>query len=175
MMKVSYLTLAPAVASLVIAAGAAALARQPETPVKTPADMPASTPAPPRLIYTCPMHPQVVQAQPGTCPLCRMSLKPMKVVRVEASQEDTGDRTSATDHGAMPMQSHKGGHEMHMGHGSMNHGMCGCGMCMMMMGMGNMEMAGMEGMNHGSNSATAKPAAQRSYSSGRGSGRGCGC
>jgi uncharacterized protein involved in copper resistance len=99
-----------------------------------------------------------------------MSLKPMKVVSVEASQEGASNRTSSTDHGAMPMNSHEGGHEMHMDHGGMNHGMCGCGMCMMTMGMGNME-----GMNHGSNLGTAKPAAVRSYSSGRGGSRGCGC
>lgn len=26
-------------------------------------------------LYTCPMHPEVRQAQPGSCPLCGMSLK----------------------------------------------------------------------------------------------------
>ena len=27
--------------------------------------------------YTCPMHPQIVQASPGTCPICGMALEPM--------------------------------------------------------------------------------------------------
>jgi alpha-beta hydrolase superfamily lysophospholipase len=30
-------------------------------------------PGPP---YTCPMHPQVVQPEPGTCPICKMALEP---------------------------------------------------------------------------------------------------
>jgi pimeloyl-ACP methyl ester carboxylesterase len=30
-------------------------------------------PGPP---YTCPMHPQVVQSEPGTCPICKMALQP---------------------------------------------------------------------------------------------------
>ncbi|HRG38876.1 MAG TPA: heavy metal-binding domain-containing protein, partial [Bacteroidia bacterium] len=28
--------------------------------------------------YTCPMHPQIVQDGPGKCPLCRMTLVPLK-------------------------------------------------------------------------------------------------
>src|SRR5262245_5559546 len=28
-------------------------------------------------IYTCPMHPQVRQDHPGTCPICGMSLEPV--------------------------------------------------------------------------------------------------
>ena len=27
-------------------------------------------------LYTCPMHPEVVQAGPGTCPKCGMALEP---------------------------------------------------------------------------------------------------
>ena len=38
--------------------------------------------------YTCPMHPQVRQSDPGTCPLCGMSLEPVvAAVRAEASPE----------------------------------------------------------------------------------------
>jgi hypothetical protein len=173
-MRTRYFMLAPAVVLLTIAAGAAALARQPETPAKSPVDTPPSTAAPPRLVYTCPMHPQVVQAKPGNCPLCRMSLKAMKVVSVNESQEVTSRDTTSMDHEGMSMPDHGDIQGMQMQHGSTGHGMCGCGMCMMM-GMGNMEMSGMQGMNHGSNSATAKPAAVRSYSSRRGGGRGCGC
>src|SRR6476646_797898 len=29
--------------------------------------------------YTCPMHPQIVQIGPGTCPVCGMALEPMDV------------------------------------------------------------------------------------------------
>lgn len=28
------------------------------------------------VLYTCPMHPEVVQDHPGTCPKCGMTLKP---------------------------------------------------------------------------------------------------
>ncbi|MGH7434615.1 MAG: HAD-IC family P-type ATPase, partial [Polyangiaceae bacterium] len=34
-------------------------------------------PAPPGAIYTCPMHPEVRQAGPGSCPRCGMALEPV--------------------------------------------------------------------------------------------------
>src|SRR5712664_3763212 len=38
--------------------------------------------------YTCPMHPQIVQLGPGTCPICGMALEPMDVfAEVEADPE----------------------------------------------------------------------------------------
>lgn len=37
----------------------------------------ASAPAGAR--YTCPMHPEIVQDHPGTCPICGMALEPMSV------------------------------------------------------------------------------------------------
>jgi P-type Cu+ transporter len=47
-----------------------------------------STPvAPPQqngIRYTCPMHPEVVQWGPGTCPKCGMALEPMDIVAEEA-------------------------------------------------------------------------------------------
>jgi Cu+-exporting ATPase len=36
----------------------------------------ATTPAPAGTIYTCPMHPQIRQEGPGTCPICGMALEP---------------------------------------------------------------------------------------------------
>ncbi|MEX2629114.1 MAG: heavy metal translocating P-type ATPase [Tistlia sp.] len=36
-------------------------------------------PAPPGTLYTCPMHPEIVQEGPGTCPKCGMALEPMGV------------------------------------------------------------------------------------------------
>jgi hypothetical protein len=39
-------------------------------------------PALPPLLQTCPMHPDIVEPKPGTCPLCRMNLVP---VRLDAS------------------------------------------------------------------------------------------
>jgi P-type Cu+ transporter len=45
---------------------------------KQQADMPADT------IYTCPMHPQIRQVGPGSCPICGMALEP-EVASLDAS------------------------------------------------------------------------------------------
>ncbi len=42
-----------------------------------PASAAPAEPAPPGTQYTCPMHPEIVQDHPGTCPLCGMALEPM--------------------------------------------------------------------------------------------------
>jgi len=34
------------------------------------------TPTPAATVYTCPMHPEIQQAQPGRCPKCGMKLEP---------------------------------------------------------------------------------------------------
>jgi Cu+-exporting ATPase len=36
-------------------------------------------PAPKGTLYTCPMHPEIVQEGPGPCPICGMALEPMGV------------------------------------------------------------------------------------------------
>jgi P-type Cu+ transporter len=38
--------------------------------------------------YTCPMHPEVVQPGPGSCPLCGMALEP---VALEATEEESAE------------------------------------------------------------------------------------
>jgi P-type Cu+ transporter len=43
-----------------------------------------------RLIYTCPMHPEIEQDFPWTCPLCGMALEP-KDVRLEESDGEYRD------------------------------------------------------------------------------------
>ncbi|WP_368509056.1 heavy metal translocating P-type ATPase [Bradyrhizobium lupini] len=53
---------------------------------KTPQpEMPAGT------IYTCPMHPQIRQAGPGTCPICGMALEP------EVASLETGPNPELAD------------------------------------------------------------------------------
>jgi P-type Cu+ transporter len=42
-----------------------------------PAPLPAGT------LYTCPMHPQIVQEGPGNCPICGMALEPMGIPPAE--------------------------------------------------------------------------------------------
>jgi hypothetical protein len=51
-----------------------------QTPYQPPADLsateaPAEAPSA-QQAYVCPMHPQVVQNEPGTCPICHMNLVP---------------------------------------------------------------------------------------------------
>ena len=43
-----------------------------------PASQPEA-PAPAGTIYTCPMHPQIRQPGPGSCPICGMALEPEMV------------------------------------------------------------------------------------------------
>ncbi len=39
---------------------------------------------PPGSLYTCPMHPEIVEPEPGTCPICGMALEPMGVPQADA-------------------------------------------------------------------------------------------
>jgi P-type Cu+ transporter len=50
-------------------------------------------PAPPAanskmIRYTCPMHPEIVQIGPGTCPKCGMALEPMDMAAVETADPE---------------------------------------------------------------------------------------
>ena len=49
---------------------------------------PAPSPRPPatqkQIRYTCPMHPEIIQLGPGSCPKCGMALEPMDIVAEEA-------------------------------------------------------------------------------------------
>lgn len=40
------------------------------------------------VIYTCPMHPQIEQIGPGTCPICGMALEPKGAVVLEGPSEE---------------------------------------------------------------------------------------
>ncbi len=59
------------------------------------ADAPArpTPPAAPGLKYTCPMHPEVVQDGPGTCPKCGMALEPMTPQAGEEDDTELRDMT----------------------------------------------------------------------------------
>ncbi len=48
-------------------------------PDKYLGDKPAPVPVIPGVIYTCPMHPQIRQEGPGSCPICGMALEPETV------------------------------------------------------------------------------------------------
>ena len=52
--------------------------------------MPAE-PAAGRARWTCPMHPQIVQSQAGSCPICGMALEPMSPVEGDAVNPELHD------------------------------------------------------------------------------------
>ncbi|HXG79229.1 MAG TPA: heavy metal translocating P-type ATPase [Methyloceanibacter sp.] len=56
----------------------------------------APEPAPKGTLYTCPMHPEVVQEGPGPCPKCGMALEPMGVPS-DMSEHDHGGHAELID------------------------------------------------------------------------------
>ncbi|HSD93690.1 MAG TPA: YHS domain-containing protein, partial [Methyloceanibacter sp.] len=50
-------------------------------------------PLPKGTLYTCPMHPEIVQEGPGHCPICGMGLEPMGV----PPEHDHGGNTELID------------------------------------------------------------------------------
>ncbi|WP_410052042.1 heavy metal translocating P-type ATPase [Bradyrhizobium sp. SZCCHNRI3016] len=52
-----------------------------------PPEMPAGT------IYTCPMHPEIRQVGPGTCPICGMALEPDVISLDDAPNPELADMT----------------------------------------------------------------------------------
>ena len=47
----------------------------------------------PRPRYTCPMHPEIRQKGPGSCPICGMALEPVAVTLEEQPNEELDDMT----------------------------------------------------------------------------------
>src|SRR5690606_30758716 len=66
-------------------------------PARAPSPRPpAPSPRPPAPggaapAHTCPMHPEVVQDGPGSCPICGMALEPMEVVADEGPDPEYVD------------------------------------------------------------------------------------
>jgi len=52
------------------------------------APVPPTAKAPDGIRYTCPMHPEIVQIGPGTCPKCGMALEPMDIVAEEQADPE---------------------------------------------------------------------------------------
>jgi P-type Cu+ transporter len=44
-------------------------------------------------IYTCPMHPQIRQVGPGYCPICGMTLEPVKATADIGENHELVDMT----------------------------------------------------------------------------------
>ena len=45
------------------------------------------------VLWTCPMHPQIVRKEPGNCPICGMALEPMTPAAGEAENPELRDMT----------------------------------------------------------------------------------
>ncbi|MEA2941837.1 MAG: P-type Cu+ transporter, partial [Bradyrhizobium sp.] len=63
---------------------------EPDKFLQPKAAEPAATPG---SIYTCPMHPEVKQIGPGTCPICGMALEPEQVSLDDARDPELIDMT----------------------------------------------------------------------------------
>jgi YHS domain-containing protein len=46
--------------------------------------------------YTCPMHPEIVQQGPGTCPICGMALEPRTIVAHAGEEEKNPELVDMT-------------------------------------------------------------------------------
>src|SRR5207247_10808476 len=57
-------------------------------------------------LYTCGMHPQVIQKKPGNCPICGMKLTPIRK-QAGASATSTNAATSATAGGERKIKYYK--------------------------------------------------------------------
>ena len=58
-----------------------------------PAEERVTPAAPPGSIYTCPMHPEVRQEGPGSCPKCGMALEPEAITLEEPANPELDDMT----------------------------------------------------------------------------------
>jgi Cu+-exporting ATPase len=70
----------------------------PQRYVTPPAAKPANesvapVPARPQTKWTCPMHPQIIRDEPGSCPICGMALEPMTVTADEGPDPELSDMT----------------------------------------------------------------------------------
>jgi len=62
-------------------------------PPVAPAGGPEGPPLRADVEYTCPMHPEVRQIGPGSCPLCGMALEPVEMTAEEPENEELADMT----------------------------------------------------------------------------------
>lgn len=62
-------------------------------PTKYLAPSAAPPPAKPDAIYTCPMHPEIRQVGPGSCPICGMALEPVEVSAEAVPNHELTDMT----------------------------------------------------------------------------------
>jgi Cu+-exporting ATPase len=56
-------------------------------------EAPAAEPIAPGTTYTCPMHPEIIRDQPGSCPKCGMALEPVTVSLEHEANPELADMT----------------------------------------------------------------------------------
>ena len=59
----------------------------------SPASAKPAEPVPEGTIYTCPMHPQIRQVGPGSCPICGMALEPVVATAQAGPNPELADMT----------------------------------------------------------------------------------
>jgi P-type Cu+ transporter len=78
---------------------------------------PTPQPAPPGVIYTCPMHPEIRQLGPGHCPICGMALEPEAATAAEGPSAELVDMSRrfwvALAHAIPVVGLEMGGHLFH--------------------------------------------------------------
>jgi hypothetical protein len=75
----------------------------------------SATASPARTLYTCPMHPEIVRAEPGKCPKCGMTLVPLKEKKKAPASHAEHAANQMHDEHATPMHGQtEHGHEMEM-------------------------------------------------------------
>jgi Cu+-exporting ATPase len=82
--------------SVAPAAAAAPAAIVAPAPIAAPAAV-----VPPGTVYTCPMHPQIRQSGPGSCPLCGMALEAEGIPDAEGAHPELEDMTRRFGVGAV--------------------------------------------------------------------------
>jgi len=58
-----------------------------------PEEAPPAPPVAPSAIFTCPMHPEIRQVGPGSCPICGMALEPAEISLDDGPNEELVDMT----------------------------------------------------------------------------------
>ncbi|MBZ5699739.1 MAG: heavy metal translocating P-type ATPase [Acidobacteriia bacterium] len=62
-------------------------------PARRQGALPAAAPPATKSEYTCPMHPEIVRGEPGSCPICGMALEPRTITVAEGKNPELVDMT----------------------------------------------------------------------------------